>query len=92
MNSATNKETRTMVTDRQIQDLLREAGTAGDELQVALCLVALGYDLVRYQPDARVESQRIELLLIGVVPEDAVGQDRARAACDRVLSDVEAQS
>ncbi len=64
------------VSDEQIEAMMTEAGEAGDELQVALCLVAL-----ERTDDERVQEQRRGLERMGVIPEHVGAEVRARGLC-----------
>lgn len=71
------------VTGEQIEALMAEAGVAGDELQVAVCLVALGRD------DERVLAQRRGLERLGIIPEHVGADISAAAECAHVCAAVQ---
>lgn len=71
----------------QIEALLTEAGQAGDRIQVAICLVALG----RLEPCAVIDETRPYLERIGIYSERADGVACARAECWRVIDQASAQ-
>ncbi len=68
------------ITDKQIDSLMTEAGQAGDHLQAAICLVALGrpYDDVPLTPRERDRMVTI------------VATESSRAECARVIAAAEA--
>lgn len=69
-----------MVTDRQIRALKREAGEAGDLRMVMICDVALGDDGAGAEPGTDMAAVSAEY-----------DTDSARAECERVIRDAEAQ-
>jgi len=76
----------TSVTEEQIEDLMRAAGQAGDEVQVAVCLVALGRE-----EDELVDAQRGPLERLGIIPEHIDADVRAQAKCAEVIADAAAR-
>jgi len=72
------------ITDRDIRALRYEAETAGDLDQAALCVLALGG--TRSLEGAEPGTAQAELLDRGTT------QDEARAECERVIRDAQAQA
>ena len=70
----------------QVEQLAREASTAGDFLQVALCHVALGTEMPPEIEKAWDDSGYWDLF----DPSDPVVQDDAMKACMTVISDAAA--
>jgi hypothetical protein len=76
------------ITDRQILDLRREARNQSDDLQVAICTVALATGLADVADID--ETQCAALEGIGIIPEH-VGSDLvARALCADAVNEARA--
>lgn len=75
-------------TPDRIEGLMQEAAQAGDQGQVAVCLVALGrpFDEGVSEDDALCNERRRVLEKLGIIPEHVGSDDLARAECIRVLS------
>jgi hypothetical protein len=76
------------VTDRQIRALRREANSAGDLLQVAICDIALASGIGDIAPID--ETLRAELESLGIIPESVSADTVARAECARAISEARA--
>jgi hypothetical protein len=80
-------EVEVAITDEQIEALMTEAGAAGDQAQVALCLVALDreidsdLDMGDASDVALAVDRRRALERIGIIPEHLGAVDAAREAC-----------
>jgi hypothetical protein len=80
------------VSDAQIEALMTAAGQAGDQVQVALCLVALerDWDEDVCEDHALCVERRRGLERLGIIPEHVDGDVLARAECARVIADADA--
>lgn len=79
------------VEDAQLERLLSDAGRAGDQMQVALCLIALQRTEESWQREC-LDEVRARLERIGVIPEHIDADVLARAECARVIRDAGVQS
>lgn len=70
-----------MITDRQIIELRYAAAMHGDELQVAICDIALGIMPARRHDDAL--RARGYYKIVGLVTR--ANRDRARSACESAM-------
>ena len=77
------------ITDEQIESLRAEAEAAGDDLQVAICDIALATELGQIADID--ETLRADLEERGIIPEHVNADVVARAECARVIAEAQAQ-